>query len=272
MCKAYPYPRCSHHAKQRYQKALESGDAARIKETRIAYYTTPAGIKDLEDAGRAELAEKYRNRRSNLIRKARAEELKKKTPIRLGLDLDETSALFIEELRNDIASKEGLTPEEAAKRMPLPEHYSLVKSGWFKTVPEFLKAFNEAEENGIYLTMSPKERSSHQLRKLVANRDVEIHVVTARNIKWNDHTRQWLRKKRYPVKTITHTEQKETLQHIDVYLDDSDQQIINLTGQGRTVIAFDNAWNQNLPTEYRVKHWDEVPAVIKQIRKQKQLD
>tara|TARA_B100001146_G_scaffold220394_1_gene229042 strand:+ start:228 stop:1046 length:819 start_codon:yes stop_codon:yes gene_type:complete len=272
MCKAYPYPRCSHHAKERYQKALQSGDPARIKAARIAYHTTPAGIKELEENGRTELADRYRKRRAALIQKAQAQELANKKPLRLGLDLDETSAEFIIELRKDIARRKGLTEEEAAKLMPVPQHYSLVKSGWFKTVPEFLKAFNEAEENGIYLTMAAKKRSGHTLRKLVANKDVELHVVTAREQKWNEHTREWLRKRRYPIRSITHTERKEEQTHLDVFLDDSDQQILTLSNHGRTVIAFENHWNSHLPSEYRVKSWEELPAVIKNIRRQKNLD
>lgn len=51
MCYAKPGPRCSGHAKQRLNKALESGDAARIREARREYNITPQGIAELKDAG-----------------------------------------------------------------------------------------------------------------------------------------------------------------------------------------------------------------------------
>lgn len=51
MCYAKPGPRCSGHAKQRLNKALESGDSARIREARREYNITPQGLAELKDAG-----------------------------------------------------------------------------------------------------------------------------------------------------------------------------------------------------------------------------
>lgn len=266
MCRAKPYPRCSNHATKNYQKALEVGDPEQIRKARIDYYTSPAGIKHLQETGKTELAEKYKQRRKTLIQRGKRADNLKKTPLRLGLDLDETTGGFIDQLRNEVAVQKGLTPEQAAELMPTPEHYSLVQSGWFADVQDFMKHFKQAEKDGVYLRMQAFAHSRKTLMKMVENRDVEVHVITAREIEWNNDTRTWLRKKRYPIKTITHTESKEDTEGIDVYIDDSDKQITTLQSHGKTVIAYDNKYNESIPAAYRVKNWTEVPAVIKQIR------
>lgn len=51
MCYAKPGPRCSGHAKERLEKALKSGDAARIREAKREYNITPQGIAELKASG-----------------------------------------------------------------------------------------------------------------------------------------------------------------------------------------------------------------------------
>jgi len=266
MCRRKPYPRCSSHATKRLNSALQTGDPELIKEAKRDYFTSPAGIRELREAGKEELANKYARRREALIAQAKRQELASKTPIRLALDLDETSGGFIDSMREELARREGLTPEQAAERYPVPRHYSLVESGWFKDVTEFMSVFKEAEANGVYTKMRAFDGVSKTLRKLVDNRDVEVHVVTARKNEWNADTRAWLRKNHIPFRSITHTEDKENVKNIDVYIDDSDKQIKTLTKNGKTVIAFNNAYNEDVPSKYRVKAWKEVPAVLKLIK------
>jgi 5'(3')-deoxyribonucleotidase len=105
---------------------------------------------------------------------------------------------------------------------------------------------------------------SRTLRTLVSNREVEVHVVTARESAWNADTRYWLRKNRVPFRSITHTESKEETD-MDVYIDDSDKQLKTLQAHGKTVIAFHNTINKDIETHHRVRAWSEVPSVIKVI-------
>lgn len=51
MCYAKPGPRCSGHAKERLNKALESGNKARIREAKREYNITPQGIAELKASG-----------------------------------------------------------------------------------------------------------------------------------------------------------------------------------------------------------------------------
>lgn len=265
MCQKFPIPRCSYHARKRLEAAEASGDAKRIKEARQDYLTSPAGYTQLRAEGRYELADKYEARRKRLIAEAKRTLNAEKTPIRLALDLDETSGGFIDSLRETVAKKQGLTPEEALKRFPTPPHYSLVESGWFENTDEFLKAFHTAESDGVYKTMKAFKGSGKTLRTLVANRDVEVHVVTARDFKWNKDTREWLRKQKFPFTSITHTEDKEQVPNIDVYLDDSDKQINTLQSHGKKVIAFTNQTNIHVEAAHRVKSWSQVPSALRLI-------
>jgi 5'(3')-deoxyribonucleotidase len=263
-CKAKDPKNCRFHGTGRFEnKAAETVELT-PKEARVAYLTTPEGVQELRNKGKHELADKYEARRNRLERKAAKEALKNKVPIRLGLDVDETSGGFIDALRNSVAAQRGMTPEEAKAALPFPQHYSLVESGWFKDVTHFLDEFHEAERQGVYRKMAAFKDMSRTLRTLVANREVEVHVVTARESAWNDDTRFWLRKNRVPFLSITHTESKEKT-NMDVYIDDSDKQLKTLEAHGKTVIAFDNATNDHVQTKHRVRGWKEVPSVLKVI-------
>lgn len=264
MCRPKPYPRCSNHARKQLEAAQTSGDAARIQIAQEAYNHTPEGIQTLRDAGQVKDAERYQTQRTQLIQKAKAHHAK--TPLRVALDLDETSGGFINSLRESLAQRQGLTPEQAAELMPTPQHYSFVESGWFKNTEEFLEAFHYAENNGVYRNMKTFEGVQETIQTLVTNRDVEIHVVTARNIQWNEETKQWLKQHRIPFKSITHTEEKQNVPNIDVYIDDSDKQITTLQKHGKTVIAFTNPYNQSIESKYRVSAWKDIPAVLQLIK------
>jgi len=270
MCKRKPYPRCSYHARIKLEAAEKSGDLERIKLARRNYFTSLAGIADLKAQGKDALAAKYETRRANLIAQAERETNLRKTPLVLALDVDNTSGDFTESIRNHVMKTQGLTPEQAETLLPSPPtHYSFVDSGWFTDVNSFLDAFHSAEENGVYSKMKAFDGVSKTLRTLVSNRDVEVRVVTARGNRWNEETRQWLRRHRIPFTSITHTEDKEKVPGIDVYIDDSDKQINTLQKNGKTVIAFENAYNAAVPSKYRVKKWKEVPAVLKMITQAK---
>jgi 5'(3')-deoxyribonucleotidase len=263
-CKAKDPKNCRFHGTGKFEVSDTSTHEMSAKEARVAYLTTPEGIQELRNKGKHELADKYEARRKRLEIEAEKEALKNKVPLRLAVDLDETSGGFINALRESVAAQRGITLEEAKKELPFPEHYSLVDSGWFKDVNHFMDEFHEAERQGVYRKMVAFKDMSRTLRTLVSNRDVEVHVVTAREMEWNSDTRYWLRKNRVPFRSITHTESKEETD-MDVYIDDSDKQLKTLQSHGKTVIAFDNLTNDHVQTPHRVRSWKEVPSVLKVI-------
>lgn len=63
--------RCKKHeaqiAKNKLKKAKESGDAAEIKAATVEYLQTEEGIEQLEEAGKDELAERFRLKRNQKI-------------------------------------------------------------------------------------------------------------------------------------------------------------------------------------------------------------
>lgn len=179
-------------------------------------------------------------------------------PLRIGLDLDNTTGDFTEGLRQYVAKQRNINPSD----LPTPQTYDYVEAGWFDTPEEFYKTFQEAETQGLYKTLAPHTDAPKTIRRLVASGEVEIHIVTARKPEWNEHTRQWLKKHRIPYHSLTHTEDKETVKNVDVFIDDSDKQIETLSAHGRTIIAYDNPYNQHIETKYRVRSWSEIEAVI----------
>lgn len=262
-CKAKDPKNCRFHGTGKFEDIAATNQIT-AKEARVAYLTTPEGVQELRDKGNNILADKYEARRARLEEAVARELIKSKTPIRLALDLDETSGGFIDALRESVAAQRGMTPEEAKEAFPFPQHYSLVDSGWFEDVNHFMQEFREAERQGVYRKMNAFKDMSRTLRTLVSNGDVEVHVVTAREAAWNADTRYWLRKNRVPFRSITHTESKETTD-MDVYIDDSDKQLKTLQAHGKTVIAFHNATNDHVETTHRVRAWAEVPSVLKMI-------
>lgn len=259
-CKAKDPKNCRFHGTGTFSTSTDSD-----KFARIAYLTTPEGIEELRSQGKHELAEKFAARRQRILEREEQEKRKNKQPIRLALDLDETSGGFLDGLRAHVAALRGLTAEEAAELLPPPSDYNLVKSGWFSDFDHFMTEFKEAERRGIYREMKPFNGMSRTLRTLVSNGEVEVHVVTAREAEWNEDTRYWLRKNRVPFSSITHTESKEEVEGMDVFIDDSDKQLRTLQEHGRTVIAYDNAYNNHVQTPHRVRSWEEIPTVIKLI-------
>lgn len=270
MCRKNPYPRCSSHARKQLENALKTQDADQIKRARLAYYTSPAGIKELRDAGKTETADRFAARRKTLIAKAKKAN---HTPLVVGLDLDETTGSFSSGLRNFLAEKYNLTAEEALERYPIPSAYSFVTSGWFATHEEFMSEFREAENKGIYRKMPAYQGAPRVLRNLVRDGEVVIRVVTARDQTQNADTMHWLRMHRIPVTSVTHTETKEetiATHGIDFYVDDSERQLTTLSTHGARVIAYDNDTNAHLTDlPHRMYNWDEFPALLKVLRKEK---
>jgi len=267
MCRPKPYPRCSNHARKALDDALASGDAERIRRARRQFYTSVAGIQILRDSNKVELADKYLARRNRLIAEAKRLERSKIISIRVGLDVDNTSGDFTDGFRTRCVASGNFTPKQIAEMFPEPIDYSFVESGWFKDKEAFIAAFSKAENEGVYREMKIYPQAAKTLRKLVDSGKIEIHVVTARNPKWNADTRIWLRKHRIPYTSLTFTDKKEETD-MDVYLDDAGYQLTKLRDHGKKVIAFDQLYNRHIdPTIPRVKHWGQVPAMITKVTK-----
>lgn len=255
MCRKAPYPRCSNHARLALQKAVASGDEQRIRKAKHNWYLSPAGLAELQ-VKNPELAEKYATRRTELIDMA-------SRPLRVGLDLDNTSGDFTDGLRQHVSKATG----KPTGHYQEPEHYSLVESGWFKDKEEFLSHFRAAEQAGMYRTIRPFARLQENLKTLIAE-GAEIHIVSARGAEWEADTKAWLAEHGVPYHSLTFTNDKEKLTNIDVYLDDADYQVAKLNAHEKQVLVFDQAYNRDVGDHLpRVHHWDNVPSSIRQIKR-----
>lgn len=259
MCKAAPYPRCSSHAKQQYDKAVLTGTDQQIRNARINYLTSPEGIKSLREAGKHDVAERFATRRQKMIEKAqRMERLQKQ--ITVALDLDNTTADFTGGFRDSLAKKYNLTPQEAMERYPKPIDYSFVKSGWFKSNEEFLSEFHDAEKRGLYLNLKIYPGARKTMRSL-QEKGYTLRVVTARTQDYNADTKTALRRYRMPYRSLVHTEAKETEQ-AHLFVDDAPKQITTLTKHGKKVIAFKASYNAGMKGVGAVKDWSEMEKAV----------
>lgn len=241
------------------ERAKESGNAAAIKKAKMDYMKSPEGIALLRESGRNELANKMERRVADEnTATLRAERSRK--PLRVGLDLDNTTGDFTGGMRAYSASLEGMSRKEASKAYPEPDTYDF--GNWYSK-EEFLERFHAAEEVGLYRSMEAMPGARRVLQNLAAD-GVEIHVVTARPARWNADTLHWLKKNRIPYASVTHTEDKAALD-LDVYIDDSDSQLAHLAERSKTTIAMHALYNQDAPATHRVRAWDEVPAIIEQL-------
>jgi 5'(3')-deoxyribonucleotidase len=191
-------------------------------------------------------------------------------PLRVALDLDNTTGDFTDGFRQFLGQMQGMTAEQAAARFPDPHNYEYDVSGWFADRPEFRAAFHDAEKDGIYAKMPMYVGAREALQELVADGKVEIHVVTARDKKWQKDTLAWLQANNVPFTSLTHTEAKE-LTDMDVYIDDANHQLTKLRDSGKAVIAFNQLYNTELDeTMPRVNSWADIPAVVRVVQEKRE--
>lgn len=67
MCYPLPGPRCSHHVKERLDKAIAEGDPALIAKYKQEYLMTPDGIDELRRQGKDDTADLLQSRRDKAI-------------------------------------------------------------------------------------------------------------------------------------------------------------------------------------------------------------
>jgi uncharacterized HAD superfamily protein len=252
--------RCSNSAKAVLDDAIASGDEKAIKGAKIEYLTSPAGIQSLREQGKAELADKFARRREILMQQNQRQ-WRKENGISVALDIDNTTADFTGAFRASLATKYGLTKEEALERYPEPADYDM--STWFKGGrDEFYKEFREAEaRGGLYSNMKIFSKARKEITGL-HNDGYTIHFVTARIPEFNAETKLALRKYRLPYHLLKHTEEKHE-HDAHIFVDDAPKQISTLTVHGKKVVAYHNLYNAHQREGVaRVQEWNGMSEVI----------
>ena len=254
MCKPLPYPRCSSHARASLDAALKSGDAKRIQRARTNFYTTPAGINALKEAGKPELAERYLERRTRLVEQFKRQE-RIRNGVTIGLDLDNTTGDFTLQLQKDVAKALGIPESEWKDKFPDPRFYSYAKSGWFADEDAFKLSFHAAEKTGLYKRMPVYRGANSAIRRLQAA-GFKVKLITARGEEMDADTRAWLKRNRIPFNSLVFSKNKK--EHpAHVYVDDSPDNINDLRANGKEVITYHQLYNKDISGS-RVRDWSQL--------------
>lgn len=191
----------------------------------------------------------------------------------LGLDIDDTSGKYLKSLKTSIIEDEqdkffaGMSLSEIDSHFPSMSSYSSFEWTVINGDREKFKAYHAtAVEKGIYTDIEPFAGVSEKLWQLKDEHDVKIHVITNRfvipgqNAKVITDTALWFDKHNIPYDDITFTTNKVNIM-ADVYIDDSEHNIIPLNEAGRKTIVFDRSYNRQIPGP-RAKDWNEAYNLI----------
>lgn len=188
----------------------------------------------------------------------------------LAIDLDNTSTEYTEGFRHKLGLKMGIHPSEFAVHFPPVHDYAMWNNGWtgMTTREEFFELHSEAVDNGLFEDLTPYEGASDTLWNF-HHQGHFIRIVTARFLKPGDRykvmetTSKFLDKNKFPVDDIAFTERKVDVM-ADVYVEDSPGNIQKLTAAGRTVIIYNQKYNEGLPG-LRAYNWKDVERLVNEI-------
>lgn len=188
----------------------------------------------------------------------------------IAVDLDGTSFDYEGGLREFVGALHGISSEELLVRYPVAADYVMGNNGWFNmdTQEKFYELHSQAVEDGLFEKLVPYEGVSEALWDFHRQGHF-IRIVTARFLKAGDRyrvvesTARSLDNAHIPVDDIAFTARKTEV-IADVYIDDAPQNIVELTAAGRTVIIFDQPYNQGYEG-LRAKNWDDVTRIVNEL-------
>ncbi len=100
-------------------------------------------------------------------------------------------------------------------------------------------------------------------------RGFEIHLITARDSKYDWVTYQWLKENNIPYTSLIHDENKAPLaveKGIELFVEDSSSNTIEITAEGIPVILLNKYHNQDITDSniiFRIANWSEINGKIK---------
>jgi 5'-nucleotidase len=167
--------------------------------------------------------------------------------MRVGIDLDGVTVDFIGRL-SQLHEEWFGTPVK-------PTQWDFIGQTAFESYDELYEWFDELEGWGScpYIQGAPGAILS------ILDRGWHAAFVTARSGVAGHQTALWHRQgywnKRVPLYTGMGNKSNVPC---SVYIDDAPANVEQLEAAGKTVILFDQPWNQDVDTLYRAKGWDEV--------------
>ena len=128
------------------------------------------------------------------------------------------------------------------------------------------RVFKEIYEQGLIANVPVIAGAIEKVNELY-DAGNEIYIVTARRKNWEDQTKEWLSKNGVKYhKLIMGAGGKGDVakeENIDIFIDDSPDNIENLSGNGVKAYIFDQPWNKD-STAPRITDWKNVKAFTKQ--------
>jgi len=181
-------------------------------------------------------------------------------PFVLGVDLDGVCADYTLAFRDFVAADRGVEPQS------LPMQRSWDFREWDLDAAEFERLHRAAVTEGRLLAnLEPIEGASEALWRL-SDAGVWIRIVTHRlYVNWGHaaaagDTVSWLDSERIPYRDLCFMGAKTDV-GAHAYIDDGPHNVDGLRAAGRTVIVFDQPYNQSCAAP-RARNWGEAEDIV----------
>jgi uncharacterized HAD superfamily protein len=194
--------------------------------------------------------------------------------MKIGLDLDEVTADFLESLLVFYKEKTG-----SILRRENFKSYNFWESGIGKDKEEAIKISYEFHDSEHFDDIKPINGAVDTINFLMENN--EIIVVTSRPKPWEEKTERWVKKYLDRLKPVIvysgdfHNQGKTKAElceenGVEIMFEDNAEYALSCVKRGIFVILFDQPWNQNVKHEkiIRVKDWFEAKKAVERIDKE----
>lgn len=181
----------------------------------------------------------------------------------LGLDLDGVCADFYGRMREIVAELKEVEPRE------LTPHVSFGLGEWdldeeYKDIHRFA-----VTQRDLFASMRPIPGAVPALRRL-SNEGVHIRIITHRLFISHFHrtavtqTTAWLDQHGFPYFDLCFMREKGHVD-ADIYVEDTESNIVDLQRRGKPVIAFTNSANVDMdpPPLLRAQGWAQAESMIR---------
>ena len=156
---------------------------------------------------------------------------------KVAVDIDDTLGSFEADMRQALATRDGLTYEEALNRYPSNPENGI--ASWWQDDPDpnsrSYKEFEDLEKrNLLYHSQPTREGAGDVINWLYKETDGRVVLLTARPEAFNDVSVKWLEHKigvTFPV-TIGNSNKKEEVEDYEVLIDDSVPHVKAVTHEG----------------------------------------
>jgi uncharacterized HAD superfamily protein len=196
--------------------------------------------------------------------------------LKIGVDIDDVLFPFNRGFINLVNKRFGTDYKVETWSSPILEDETKFSK---REIEDLLDEFSFSEEAKL---VDPIFGSVESIQK-IKNSDYELHAITARPLYIENETRKWLERHfQAHFKNIHHLgrshpgEEKQVKKgplskelEIDIFIEDSLRNSIDIAQYNIHVILLDKPWNQeeNLPGNiHRVKDWNEILEKIEELK------